>query len=381
MANRKNSQIRSKVERLVDIMFSDVEIPADTMVRMRAWLADSDKAEEKSDALYGKFNELFKFNSEPVLAVELWPDLARRLGMDPTPVVATTDPLGISASAQYAEPEKESTVVRRSRSFRKVATRVAAVLVPLLVIGGVALWLVGRGERSNIVEISVPPGETRTVTLPDGSVVEAGPGTTLSYDESGFADRRLVSLAGEAMFDVEEAFDESGVKIPFSVEADNLTVNVLGTVFNLSTGSADTEAAEISLYEGSVEVTLENDSAEQESEDTGFDTVLDAGERLTVNTHTGEYTTKLIPATEMAGAGFMPLLRFDEATLGDLATALELNYDVKFNIAGGIDPAQGRYSGSFENIPLDETLEMLSKIDTVLSFERSGDGGVNVKRK
>jgi ferric-dicitrate binding protein FerR (iron transport regulator) len=371
MIRKKNKQPGSKIERLIDIMFSDVEIPVGSMSKMRAWLVDSDKAEEKSAALYAKFIEIFKFNPKPELAKQLWPELARRLGMNETPVVVVTDPLGVFESVSGTE----SAEARRRLSFGKVASRVAAVLLPILVVGGVALWFVGR-DRTNIVEISVPMGETMAIELPDGSTIEAESGATITYDAADFTANRLVALSGEAMFDVAEVLDESGEKVPFAVTADDLTVNVLGTIFRLSTDES-AQAAEVSLYEGSVAVDVE----ERESGVSDLDAVLDAGERLSVNTLTGEQTMKLIPASEMAEYGFMPLLRFDEATLGDLAMALEMNHGVKFNIAEGVDPTQGRYSGSFEELSLDETLGMLSRIDTALSFRRTGEGVVEVIQK
>jgi ferric-dicitrate binding protein FerR (iron transport regulator) len=299
-----------------------------------------------------------------------------------TPVMAATDPLGFSVPVNSAEPapDRESMEARRRLSFGKMIARIAAVLVPILVVGGVALWLTGRQEPA-MVEISAPLGETLTIELPDGSVIEAEPGAVIAYDKSNFAANRLVSLSGEAMFDVAEVRDVNGVQIPFAVAAGSLTVNVLGTVFELSSGGESVEAAKVSLFEGSVEVTVENDPMAQAVEEHKLDTVLAVGERITVNTLTGEHATELIPATEMALHGFVPLLKFDEATLGDLVTALEMNHGVKFNLAGGIDPTEGSYSGNFEGLSLDETLEMLSKIDVALSFERSGGGGVDVKHK
>ncbi len=145
-------------------------------------------------------------------------------------------------------------------------------------------------------------------------------------------------------------------------------------------GEENAGSAEVSLYEGSVGVYVE-DSEEQGIAGAEHETVMTAGERFTVNTVTGEHSTGLIPATEMAKYGFMPLLKFDESNLGDLTKALEMNYGVEFNFAEGVDPVQGRYSGNFEGIPLDQTLEMLSKIDLTLVFKRIGDGRVDVTHK
>ena len=367
---------RSKVERLVDIMFSDAEVPAESMEKMRWWLSDPDAADEKSDALYEKFRETFRFNSEPVLAPQMWPELARRLGIDEAPVIATLDPLEVGMAAlgqpgqtaqEVSEPaaeqkteqkpqhtqthpetktQTERQTQRRKLSFRRIAPRVAAVLLPVAVVIGVAVWLSG-GPESNLVEVSVPAGSTRTVTLPDGSRVEAASGTTISYDSETFADNRLVTLTGEALFDVVAATDENGARVPFTVEADNLTVNVLGTIFRLVDGIEGVDTAAVSLYRGNVEVAIEND-AEPER--------LFAGERLRVDTRTGDHGTELIPASEMAFQGVMPLLRFEGATLGDLLLALELNHDVAITLDEGIDPSQGSYTADFEGMELDGVL-------------------------
>jgi ferric-dicitrate binding protein FerR (iron transport regulator) len=382
---RKGRADRSKVERLMDVMFSDEALPAESFDKMRLWLIDPEKEEEKSAALYAKFIEKFKFNPEPVLAPALWPDLARRLGLDETPVPAAYDPLAPAREIE-AETEtvtgsvSESAAVqgRRKLSFSRIAARVAAVLVPAAVVIGGVWWFAGRDTRSDIVEIVVPAGETRTITLPDGSRVEAEGGTTLSYDGKSFADNRAVTLRGEALFDVEEATGENGAKIPFSVETDDLAVNVLGTIFRMAHVGDDATTAAVSLYEGSVGVTV--DAATEAQAESRTETILTPGERLTVDTATGERQTELIPASEMAEHGVMPLLRFEEATLGDLIVALEMNYGRKFDLAEGIDRAGGKYSANFEGVELADVLAMLTRIDLNLSWETAGDG-VTVKRK
>ncbi len=388
MANKKNSgsaPVGSKVERVVDIMFSDVALPEESMTKMRLWLIDPDKEEEKSAALYAKFIEKFKFNPEPVLAPALWPDLARRLGLDETPVPALYDPLASAGGADtvletvtgsVSEPVGQQ--VRRKLSFRRTVLRIAAVLVPAAVVLGGVWWVVNRGAQPDIMAISVPQGTTRTITLPDGSTVKAQGGATVSWDENSFADNRTVTLEGEALFDVVDVTGDSGEKIPFTVATDELFVNVLGTIFRLSHGTDDSLATAVSLYEGSVGVTVE--AAQQTTPEAEAETILVPGERLKVNTVTGERSTELIPASEMAEHGVMPLLRFEDATLGDLIVALELNFDTEFDLSEGVDPAGGRYSADFEGEALGDVLKMLSKIDIELSWTAVGDK-VNVRRK
>ncbi len=400
MVRRKNNESvtgRSKVERLVDIMFSDAEVPAESMTKMRWWLSDPANEEEKSAALYAKFIEKFKFNPEPVLAPALWPELARRLGLDETPVAASYDPLAPRGSdvetrtvtGSVSESAQESTQhpsggenevqTRRKLSFRQTFLRVAAVLVPVALVLGGAWWWINRGAQGDLVAVAVPEGTTQTIELPDGSRVEAEGGATVSWDAKTFASNRAVTLSGEALFDVTEATADDGTPVPFSVTADGLEVEVLGTVFRLAENhGTDDPRSEVSLYEGSVGVTV--DAAAGMPGEAPTETILSRGERLSVDIETGELLTGLIPASEMAQHGAMPLLRFEEATLGDLIVALELNFGVTIAVAEGIDTAAGRYSADFEGTALDNVVSMLARIDARLAWERDGDG-INVKKK
>ena len=81
--------------------------------------------------------------------------------------------------------------------------------------------------------ITVPAGQTQTVSLPDGTTVELNSGTTLRYPRWWRVDKlrswlgRSVELKGEAFFSVAE----TGTL--FHVETDNAEVRVLGTRFNV----------------------------------------------------------------------------------------------------------------------------------------------------
>ena len=400
MVRRKNNESvedRSKVERLVDIMFSDAEVGVESMTKLRLWLSDPEKEEEKSAALYAKFIEKFQYNPQPVLAPALWPDLARRLGLDETPVAASYDPLAprgrngesrtVTGSVSGSVPEtpeslkgRETEVqTRRKLSFRQTVLRVAAVLVPVALVLGGALWLIDRGAQGDVMAVTVPEGTTQTIELPDGSTVEAEGGATVSWDEKTFAADRAVTLSGEALFDVTEVTTGDGVRIPFSVTTDDLAVEVLGTVFRLAEndGAAEPHSA-VSLYEGSVGVKI--DATADMAGEAQAGTILSRGERLRVNAGTGELLTELIPASEMALHGVMPLLRFEESTLADLVVALEMNFGVKVAVADGIDTAAGRYSADFEGTALDDVVRIMSRVDTGLSWERGGDV-INIKKR
>ena len=94
---------------------------------------------------------------------------------------------------------------------------VAAVLIIGVI--GARMWFAP-------VTLTVPYGETASIQLSDGSMVELNSGSTIKYARS-FGDERRVSLQGEAFFDVEKETR------PFIVETFNGSVRVLGTTFNV----------------------------------------------------------------------------------------------------------------------------------------------------
>jgi len=109
----------------------------------------------------------------------------------------------------------------------------------------------GQSETSNPSAIRyntllVPRAGTYRVTLPDGSKVMLNAMSELKFPVSFAGNERLVSLKGEAYFEV--AKDAAR---PFKVRLDQSEVEVLGTHFNIS---AYNQTAKTTLLEGSVKV-------------------------------------------------------------------------------------------------------------------------------
>jgi len=92
----------------------------------------------------------------------------------------------------------------------------------------------------------VPPAGTYKVTLPDGSKVMLNAMSELKFPVSFTGNERLVSLKGEAYFEV--AKDAAH---PFKVKLNQSEIEVLGTHFNIS---AYNQTARTTLIEGAVKV-------------------------------------------------------------------------------------------------------------------------------
>jgi ferric-dicitrate binding protein FerR (iron transport regulator) len=104
----------------------------------------------------------------------------------------------------------------------------------------------------------LPPGPDEAVNydrhlvLPDSSVVLLRAGSTLQLSASFNQDKRLVTLNGEAYFDVRH-----NVRQPFIVRCANVYTYVLGTSFNINTAEKDRQVT-ITVTSGKVRVEREN---------------------------------------------------------------------------------------------------------------------------
>lgn len=108
--------------------------------------------------------------------------------------------------------------------------------------------IVAMGQGSGQTDtLTVPQGQTRTVTLADGTKVTANSRTRIIYPATFTGSERQVEIDGQAYFEV--AHDEHH---PFVVKANGFDVRVLGTKFDIN--SYSDAKAEVALVEGSVQI-------------------------------------------------------------------------------------------------------------------------------
>ena len=110
-------------------------------------------------------------------------------------------------------------------------------------------------ETTNTLNtLSIPRGKQYQLVLPDGSRVWLNAQSTLSFPSSFNKEERLVSLTGEAYFEVNHFS-----AWPFRVKTQQQQVEVLGTVFNISAYQEDNQIV-TTLVTGLVKVSDQNKS-------------------------------------------------------------------------------------------------------------------------
>ena len=346
---QKLNKDSKRASELLDLLLDDTTDSA-TKEDIRAWFWSNISGSARDAAIMEQFRQMMpnpdpdEFDHKKYAELAAW--------------------LNIGVEARSSERKK------RNASFFRTFMRIAASVVLLVGLSGLAYLWMNREGRDRPVEVTVSAGPSaRSIELPDGSSIELGANSVLTYDED-FTTGRRVHLDGEALLTVEKSTDETGESVPFSVTTDDLKIDVYGTVFQVIDPSDDGDNRSIvTLYDGSVSVTANNTTV-----------TLEHGETYQYDHVAKKPNVGLVLAREMIEHGFTPLLRFDESTLGNLVTSLAANYGVKFVLPEDVDLSKGKISGDFQAEDLRSTLNILTKSSTRLNFVLADDK-VIVKRK
>lgn len=245
----------------------------------------------------------------------------------------------------------------RRRNRLTVAGIVTAFCLPLAVTTLVAIGsLCDWGYAPEMRSVAVPAGERLRVLLTDGTAVTLNADSELLYPESFARRRRKVRLVrGEAFFEV--AHDAAA---PFTVETDDVSVEVLGTKFNINTYDRTT----IHLKEGSVRLT-------ERVTGKNLSYVMSPDELLAVD---GNVRRCFVPQSSgpLAPEAWMHgNYAFTNAPLADVVEFLERHYAVRIDVADE-RILQYSYTMQFYNETVDEVLSVMAQI-TPIRYSRIND--------
>lgn len=236
----------------------------------------------------------------------------------------------------------------------KVSTwaKVAAVLIFALI----GWWLVDKQDVFKAItyaSVTTSDSVQTTVVLPDGTKVWLNYGSELQYSRR-FKANRTLQLKGEAYFEV--AHDSIH---PFVVQANDASVRVLGTKFNVE-AYANTAIDNVTVTEGRV------------SYGAGQETVnLIAGDKGLFSKETGA-----VQKTINDDANFLSwktkAFVFDNTQLTDALNDLAKVYRFTFKLS---EPSLNNLTltAQFTNRPLDEILQTISLTLTVKIIKQSGN--------
>ena len=216
--------------------FSEEPSDADRIDQASAWVVRL-HADEVTEADWLGLEDWLAANRANVAAYEEAERLWAAVGAYREPILAGLDP------EKAAPPGALNLGRRRSaragwRNWSLAAAPIAAALVA-------GVLLIGPMLEGRAVTYATAPGETREVTLKDGTTIALNGGSRLTVRLTGKA--RTVEMGqAEAAFDV--AHDPSR---PFLITVGESRVRVIGTAFNIRRDAASTR---VSVSRGIVQV-------------------------------------------------------------------------------------------------------------------------------
>ncbi|MDR5860399.1 DUF4880 domain-containing protein [Halomonas eurihalina] len=253
----------------------------------------------------------------------------------------------IEAPARLMAARRSARSSRRSRPVRRAAWAAAAcVLMTMLVVAGV--WRdPGLIDRLS-ADIATRPGETREVTLADGSRLFVGADSAVDVAISKES-RELTLRRGRLWVDVMADGQRA-----FSVVTGMVHARVMGTRFAVERGR---DAVAVTVEEGQVRVAVEGNDGPVQG------TVLGADQQVVATDGVLGTPQGLDASAQLAW--HHGRLIFDRASLAEVAVQLERMLSGRV-ISAGERTADVRLSGSF---PIDDPDAILSALKTSLGVQ------------
>lgn len=151
--------------------------------------------------------------------------------------------------------EKEKPAAKRViRKLSGYQLRIAASLLFIVSVGIASLFVI-PARKANI-NFNTSANEVRKeVVLPDGSTITLNRNSRIAYNKNNWERSRKVSLTGEAFFEI-----TPDAANPFVIKAGSGTIKVVGTSFNVKTGSNNDEV-EVLVETGKVQLANSNMSS------------------------------------------------------------------------------------------------------------------------
>ncbi len=203
----------------------------------------------------------------------------------------------------------------------------------------------------NPIEEPLKRALVRFFKLPDGTKVQLKVGSELTMADDFGKTERVVTLKGEAKFEV--AHDANR---PFRVKTDNVVTTALGTIF-VARSAANGKVGQVSLIEGKVKVeykaTINNDAPKAA-------VTLTEGTQVRFEKETPVFSEIEKLPSQIVNWQQLKVLSVEKMQLSEVFSKLSDTYGVRFE---GVDKELANYTvtGMFDtNLPLSDIMEVLA---------------------
>jgi len=217
-------------------------------------------------------------------------------------------------------------------------------------------------DQESINKVIIPYGKKSMIVLSDGTRVWLNAGSQLIYPSKFLGNNRQVMLIGEAYFDVTKNHDK-----PFIVHTSDISVNVLGTRFDISAYPED-KIIQTVLEEG--KVSLKYSGKGMFNRDYCVEMV--PNQLVELNKSTGEAKTHIVDVSKYI-SWKQGMLEFEKIDLVRALKQVERYYNVKIFLA---DPMIGSYklSGKLDLKDLPEEVLNVIKLTVPIDWQKKSNG-------
>lgn len=226
---------------------------------------------------------------------------------------------------------------KKNRNLSKWLT-IAAVFMGILTIS-YFFFVPSQVEQSEFIVVTTLQKQKNPIILSDGTKVWLNENSELTYPTHYAKDKRIVSLKGEAFFNVAKKTNQ-----PFQILLDNETkVEVLGTSFNIK----QDKKTEVDVFTGKVAFGNTKQIFLTKGMKGVFDNV--------------KHTLKTEKFDENSLAWKTGILVFKTASLNEITTSLSQYYKTPLSLTDK-ELSDKQISVSFDNQSLEEAIEILELI-------------------
>lgn len=255
---------------------------------------------------------------------------------------------------------------RRRVIWSRISSVAAMLFIPVVAVALYALCNKPAAveEVVQCVEMYTTSGMVSCVTLPDGSKVWLNSNSYLKYPVR-FGQERCVELEGEGYFDV--AKDEAH---KFVVRTNTMTVEVLGTEFNVDAYARRGRDVRTTLVEGSINMTFEG------SDNREHIVALRPGQRVSIDPVSHDWNIRKVNTSATASWKEGRIV-FDKTPLVEALRMIENRFNVEF-VVKNPNFYEHNFTGMFTDQRLDVILEHFKRSSNMRfrTIDRYGEGNV-----
>jgi ferric-dicitrate binding protein FerR (iron transport regulator) len=260
----------------------------------------------------------------------------------------------------FNKPELQQSALRKTTwpAIRKPVYELMKAVALILLIWGGMQWLNERAEEEEappaFQTFFVPAGQRAELTLPDSSKVWLNAQSKITYPSRFEEGNRLITLDGEAYFDVKHRDGQA-----FIVKTKQMDIQVLGTEFSVI-AYADEPVSEVALLKGSIALKPANSTHSY---------LMKVNEHVRLNGN----KLQVYPISNYDYFKWREgLLCFDNETVENIMDKLQLYFDVTIDVKKK-SILNHHYSGKFRSKDGVEQVLKVLQIEQRFTYTRDSE--------